>query len=81
MIGGTGNDTVSGGDSDDSIDGGTGNDLSYGGQGRDKMVMSDGNDSTFGGSDEVKLYGGPAMACWMAATTTTSQRVAMAMTR
>ncbi|WP_299030673.1 calcium-binding protein [uncultured Sulfitobacter sp.] len=56
--GDSGNDTISGGDTDESFYGGSGNDILIGEGGRDKLVGGTGNDQLFGGNGNDKLSGG-----------------------
>lgn len=55
---GAGNDTIIGGDGDDTFDGGAGNDTIYGGAGDDRLSGGEGNDTIDGGSGDDVIYGG-----------------------
>ncbi|MEJ2227955.1 MAG: calcium-binding protein, partial [Alphaproteobacteria bacterium] len=67
LIGGSGDDTLSGGDGsdvllggsgDDRLYGGDGNDLLIGGSGDDTLSGGDGSDILIGGSGDDLIYGG-----------------------
>jgi len=58
LLGGSGNDTVTGSDGDDWLLGGTGNDVVNGGGGRDVLVGGKGADNLTGGEGEDLLVGG-----------------------
>ena len=57
LIGGLGDDSVSGGDGNDTIDGDHGNDVLRGGNGGDTIVGDDGDDSLFGDTGADYLSG------------------------
>lgn len=57
LIGGLGDDSVSGGDGNDTIDGDHGNDVLRGGNGADTIVGDDGDDSLFGDTGADYLSG------------------------
>ncbi len=70
LHGGSGNDFLFGGRSDDLLDGGSGNDFLFGGRGNDLLRGGLGNDWLFGqlGNDELdggdgfdRLFGGPGL--------------------
>ena len=58
VLGGTGNDTITGTDQADSIFGDTGNDCLLGTDGDDTLVGYDGDDSMYGGSGADSMIGG-----------------------
>ncbi|TCL09885.1 hemolysin type calcium-binding protein [Shimia isoporae] len=58
LLGGTGDDVMSGSAGHDSLDGGAGNDVLNGGSGWDNLVGGTGNDTLNGGSDTDTLSGG-----------------------
>ncbi|MBP2302235.1 hypothetical protein [Azospirillum picis] len=53
-----GNDTLTGGNEDNTIGGGAGNDLLTGGAGRDQLMGGDGNDTLAGGGGNDWMQGG-----------------------
>jgi Ca2+-binding RTX toxin-like protein len=55
--GGNLNDTINGNDGDDAAYGGSGNDLMYGNNGIDNFEGNDGNDTIFGNNDDDGLAG------------------------
>ncbi|ABD05515.1 Hemolysin-type calcium-binding region [Rhodopseudomonas palustris HaA2] len=55
---GAGNDVITGGNGDDSLDGGAGNDTIAGGNGNDTLSGGDGNDAIDGGSGNDIVDGG-----------------------
>ncbi|MEN8952355.1 Hint domain-containing protein, partial [Planktotalea arctica] len=57
VTGGAGNDTIFGGDDDDSIIGGQGNDFIDGGIDDDTLIASSGNDTVLGGSGDDLITG------------------------
>ena len=57
--GGSGIDTITGGDSADRIDGGTGSDVITGGSGPSTIRGDDGNDRVTGGNSGDNVSGGP----------------------
>ncbi|WP_285907462.1 FecR domain-containing protein [Pseudodesulfovibrio pelocollis] len=59
IIGGQGNDTLLGGDGDDSLYGGDGNDCLVGGSGDNWLEGGAGNDTLIGGDGQDWLEGGP----------------------
>jgi len=59
IIGGQGNDTLLGGDGDDSLFGGDGNDCLVGGSGDNWLEGGAGNDTLIGGDGQDWLEGGP----------------------
>ncbi len=58
LLGGEGDDLVTGGNRDDVADGGAGNDTVRGGNGRDTLEGGAGDDSIDGGNDNDSLSGG-----------------------
>jgi Ca2+-binding RTX toxin-like protein len=58
VIGGSGNDTLTGDAQANRLDGGIGNDLSSGGDGNDTLIGGDGDDSLAGGGGNDSLFGG-----------------------
>jgi Ca2+-binding RTX toxin-like protein len=58
LIGGSGNDFISGRKASDSLDGGLGNDSIYGGKGLDTLTGGSGDDILFGGRGADSLDGG-----------------------
>ncbi|WP_148169570.1 S8 family serine peptidase [Pseudomonas chlororaphis] len=58
MLGGSGDDVLTGNGGDDELDGGTGNDFLYGGAGQDKLLGGDGDDRLEGGAGGDILEGG-----------------------
>lgn len=58
IIGGAGNDVITGGSGDDLIDGGEGDDIINAGDGDDNVVGGDGNDTIDGGDGDDRLVGG-----------------------
>ena len=58
LIGGSGNDFISGKKGSDSLDGGAGDDSIYGGKGLDTLTGGSGDDILFGGRDADSLDGG-----------------------
>ena len=67
LLGGSGNDTLTGGSSDDlifagsgfdTVNGGAGNDLIFGNSGRDSLSGDSGNDTIFGGRGRDSIEGG-----------------------
>lgn len=58
LLGGTGNDTITGADGTDLLLGGTGNDVVTGGAGRDLLIGGKGADNLTGGDGEDLLIGG-----------------------
>jgi hypothetical protein len=59
IVGGSGNDFITGSDADNSLDGRGGNDTIYGGLGNDSIDGSEGNDVLAGESGDDVLTGGP----------------------
>jgi Ca2+-binding RTX toxin-like protein len=59
IVGGSGRDSLIGGDGDDIISGGGGNDTIYGGNGNDIINGNSGNDRIYGGAGNDTLIGGP----------------------
>lgn len=57
--GGSGNDTIYGGDADDELKGDSGDDIIYGGKGSDEIDGGSGNDILNGGDDDDTITGGP----------------------
>ena len=70
LIGGVGNDTITGNDLNNTIDGNAGNDVIHGGAGDDHLIGNEGNDVLYGDAgnnflegdngDDI-LYGGPGV--------------------
>jgi Ca2+-binding RTX toxin-like protein len=60
VVGGSGNDTISGDDDANILNGGLGNDTIFGGGGFDQLNGEAGADDLNGGSGTDVLYGGPA---------------------
>jgi Ca2+-binding RTX toxin-like protein len=58
ITGGDENDTIFGGSGDDSVVGGNGNNVLYGGKGNDTLIGGAGNDYLNGGPGEDSLVGG-----------------------
>ncbi len=58
LLGGSGNDFISGKKGSDSLDGGAGNDTIYGGRGLDTLTGGSGDDILFGGRGDDSLEGG-----------------------
>jgi Ca2+-binding RTX toxin-like protein len=58
VLGGAGNDTLSGGDEVDNFVGGGGKDLLCGGLGNDRLNGHNGNDTLLGNDGDDRLYGG-----------------------
>lgn len=58
LLGGAGNDTLSGGLDENILDGGAGNDLLNGSGSRDTLFGGDGNDTLRGGGNDDRLTGG-----------------------
>ncbi|MEP6487929.1 DUF4347 domain-containing protein [Microcoleus vaginatus GB2-A3] len=58
LIGGSGNDFISGRKASDSLDGGAGDDSIYGGRGLDTLTGGSGSDILFGGRGADSLEGG-----------------------
>ena len=58
LIGGGGNDRLSGADKSDYLLGGAGNDILDGASGTDELIGGDGNDTLDGGADKDQLFGG-----------------------
>jgi Ca2+-binding RTX toxin-like protein len=58
LLGGSGNDFISGRKASDSLDGGAGDDSIYGGKGLDTLIGSSGDDILFGGRGVDSLDGG-----------------------
>ena len=56
-LGGAGNDSITGGDFNDTITGSGGNDLIFGGLGDDRLAGSAGSDNILGGAGRDRLYG------------------------
>jgi Ca2+-binding RTX toxin-like protein len=56
-LGGSGNDTINGGDFDDTITGSAGNDLIFGFGGNDRLAGGSGSDILVGGNGRDRLYG------------------------
>ena len=57
ILGGAGDDTLTGGDNNDTITGSGGNDLIFGGLGDDRLAGSAGRDNIIGGDGRDRLYG------------------------
>ncbi len=58
LVGGAGNDSLTGDNNANLLDGGTGNDTLNGGQGADTLIGGDGNDTLNGGQGSDSLIGG-----------------------
>jgi Ca2+-binding RTX toxin-like protein len=58
LIGGDGNDTLSGAGGDDTIDGGRGSDVLAGDGGDDRLIGGRGRDTLWGHEDDDILFGG-----------------------
>ncbi|NKD78108.1 hypothetical protein HEQ60_10090, partial [Haematospirillum sp. H1815] len=59
VIGGSGNDELTGDDKANWLDGLLGDDELYGGDGNDSLTGGDGDDTLTGGADGDRLTGGP----------------------
>lgn len=57
IVGGDGNDTIYGDGGDDTLDGGTGEDALYGGAGNDSILDGEGQDTVYGGAGDDTLGG------------------------
>jgi Ca2+-binding RTX toxin-like protein len=58
LLGGEGDDTLTGSASDDVLEGGPGNDTLAGGRGNDRLVGGPGNDILIGGPGSDEIFGG-----------------------
>lgn len=58
LLGGEGNDTLTGSASDDLLDGGPGNDTLFGRDGHDRLLGGTGNDILIGGRGDDEIFGG-----------------------
>jgi Ca2+-binding RTX toxin-like protein len=65
IVGGEGNDTLSGAGGNDSLAGGMGNDKLYGDEGNDLLLGENGSDQLFGGAGNDTLTGGEGYDTFM----------------